>query len=87
MDVGGEVANGGFDMWREGAAVGKVAAQTHARRSDPASAAGHVEEGADGQVGVLVVGGDLLGDFVLVASVGAGHVVGERRWAGEFMVA
>lgn len=86
MDVGGEEAHGGLDAGVEGAAEGQVPAQAHARGADAAVACGQGEQRVDGELRVLVVGRDLLGDLVLVALVGAGPVVGERLRAGELVV-
>lgn len=87
MDIGSEIADRCFYVGRESAAVGEVAAETHSCGSYSTCAGWHISEGVDGQLGILVVGGELLGDFVFVAGVGAGYVVGEGFWAGEFMVA
>jgi hypothetical protein len=64
-----------------------MATETHPRRAYPACARGQGEEVVDGEVCVFVVGGQLFGDLVLVAGVGAGAVVGERFRARELVVA
>ena len=60
MDIGGEVADRGADTLVEGAAVGEVPAETHARGADAAGAGGEGEEQGDGGGGVGVVGGEFL---------------------------
>lgn len=86
VDVGWEVTYCGGDAGVEGAAVGEVAAETHACCADAAGAGGQGEEGVDCQGGVFVVGGEGFLDFPRVACVGAGDVVGERLVRGEFVV-
>ena len=86
VDVGSEVADGGADPWVERAAVGEVAAEAHACCADAACACWKGEQGVDGEGGVFVVCGDLLGNLPFVACVGTRAVVGEGFGAGEFVV-
>ncbi len=86
MDVRGEIADCCFDVGRESAAVGEMATQAHPCGSYPPRAGRQVEEGVDGEVGILVVGGERFRDLVFVAGVGAGDIVGEGFRTGEFVV-
>ena len=63
-----------------------MAAETHAGCADAAGACWQGEKRVDGEGGVFVVGGDLLGDLPLVACVCACVVVGEGFGSGEFVV-
>lgn len=58
MQIRGEVADGGRDAGVESAAVGEVAAETHARGADSAGAGWQGEEVGDCEGGVFVVGGE-----------------------------
>lgn len=86
MDVSREVADGGADAGVQRAPVRQVATQTHAGGADAAVAGRQRQQRVDGEAGILIVGGHLLGDLQLVALVGAGPVVGERLGADEFVV-
>lgn len=86
VDICREIAHRGRDTRVECAAVCEVPAETHARGADAAVACLEPQKGGDGELGVFVISGQLLGDFPLVARVGAGDVVGEGLWAGEFVV-
>lgn len=86
VDVGREIADCGADAWIQGAAIGEVAAQTHACSSHAAIAGGKGEKEVDGEGGVFVVGREFLLNLPGIAGVSAGDVVGEGFWACELVV-